>query len=48
MVGGLLGLSAIHANETVILLGVIVPLILGPYLCAEVVMRYGSSGQPHH
>jgi hypothetical protein len=46
--GGMLGLSAIHASGTVILLGMIWPLILGPYLCAEVVMRYGASGRHHH
>jgi hypothetical protein len=46
--GGLLGLSAIHASGSVVLMGVILPLILGPYLCAEVVMRYGTSNRDHH
>ncbi len=40
----ILGLSAAHANGSAVSLGVMVPMIVGSYLCSRVVMHYGASG----
>jgi hypothetical protein len=42
---GMLGLSAVHASGTIVLLAMILPIMLGSYLGAVVVMRYGASGR---